>query len=95
MADREEVRDPGITNGYRCDFCAESAPVWLSPTCTHAVYQANEKGPSAVTQPSAGCPARRATRCDVPVSTPRTCTHPGGWVPGAPPCIWTFLSSCP
>jgi hypothetical protein len=39
MGDREEVREPGLPDGYRCDSCAEPAPVWLFPTRTHAVYE--------------------------------------------------------
>jgi hypothetical protein len=67
-----------------------------SSTTRRRAWQAAEKGPSAVTQLSAGYPARSGTRCGVPVSTPHSApgTHgyPSvGWV--TPPCIWTFLSN--
>jgi hypothetical protein len=42
--------------------------------------------------PSVGTPAL-ARRCDVR-TTYASHLHPScGWVPGAPPCIWTFLSN--
>jgi hypothetical protein len=42
MAAREEAWEPGLTDGYRCDFCADRVPVWLSPTRTHAVYESQD-----------------------------------------------------
>ncbi len=39
MADPEEVWEPGLTDGHRCDFCGGPAPVWVYPTRTHAVYE--------------------------------------------------------